>query len=246
MSNDYFPEGLKKYIDTIQERINSKELTEKEKEIIKKIAKDISKEEKTKRKRNYSKKKQKEVLTINQLSKFIENAKSIKEKLIIKTMFKCGLRVGELINFKISWINFEDALIRVQSNKKPIPWQPKNCSERELPIPKPLLIDLKQFIGNRRSGYIFQSRKKKNYRRYSEETIIRIINRISKIVLNKNTGSHIFRRTYASYLLANKMDVMSISKYLGHKHVRHTYVYLEQIPDRSTYEEVRNIDLMDV
>ena len=94
--------------------------------------------------------KQKEVLTINQCEQFIQSARTIQEKLMIEMMLMCGLRVSELINCQISWINFKDKLLYIQENKKPIDWKPKYCSIREVPLPDKLLIELKQFIGNRK------------------------------------------------------------------------------------------------
>ncbi|MFX0136736.1 MAG: tyrosine-type recombinase/integrase [Candidatus Hodarchaeota archaeon] len=188
--------------------------------------------------------KQKKVLTVNQCNKFIKNANTIQEKLMIRMMLKCGLRVSELINCQISWINFEDQLLYIQENKKPYEWVPKRDSIREVPISEELLIELKQFIVNRKKGYLFRSRKKTNYRRYNKDSIIRKINKIAKEVLGKNTGTHIFRRTYASHLLNEGNDLETIRKLLGHADLKTTFLYLKNIPDRNNYDKIRNMRIM--
>lgn len=191
--------------------------------------------------------KQKQVLTYNQCEKFIENAHTIQEKVMIRLFLKCGLRVSELVNSKIPWINFDDKLLYIQENKKPTYWMPKRDSIRELPIPDELLIELKQFIGNRKKGYLFRSRKKKGtYGRYNEDSVIRKINRIAIKVLGNTTGSHIFRRTYASNLLAEGIPLTNISKKLGHSDIRTTLLYLKDIPDRSADDKIRNMKIMKV
>ena len=190
--------------------------------------------------------KQKEVLTINQCEQFIKNAPTIQEKLMIELMLKCGLRVSELVNCKISWVNFDDKLLHIQENKKPIEWKPKYCSIREVPIPENLLIELKQFIGNRKNKFLFKSRKASNHNRYNKDTIIRKVNKISKQILGKNTGTHIFRRTYASYLLNNGNDLVTIQKLLGHADIKTTFLYLKNIPDRRNYDKIRNMDIMTI
>ena len=129
--------------------------------------------------------KQKEVLTINQCEQFIQSARTIQEKLMIEMMLMCGLRVSELINCQISWINFKDKLLYIQENKKPIDWKPKYCSIREVPLPEKLLIELKQFIGNRKKNYLFKSRKSSNYNRFNKDSIIKKINKISREILGK-------------------------------------------------------------
>lgn len=188
--------------------------------------------------------KQKTILTKNQMEEFIKNAKTIQEKLMIKCMLKLGFRVSELVNFKIEWINFIDKIVNIQLNHKPISWHPKYLSIREIPIPENLLIELNQFIGNKKKGYIFKSRKRSNHYRFNTDSIIRKINRISKKVLERNTGTHVFRRTYASYLSNSGHDLVQISKLLGHSDVKTTFLYLKDIPDRKNYDKTRNMEIM--
>lgn len=189
--------------------------------------------------------KQKKVLTYNQCESFIKNATTIQEKLMIKMMLKCGLRVSELINCKISWIDYDDRLLYIQENKKPNAWTPKRDSIREVPISDELITDLRQFIGTRKKGYLFRSRKKKtNSGRYNKDSVIRKINRISNIVMGENTGTHIFRRTYASTLLNEGNDLETIRKLLGHSDIKTTFLYLKNIPDRNNYEKIRNMKIM--
>lgn len=231
---DQSKEDLIKQIEKLKDIVVQKALTEDNKKVSKKTRK------------SHSDKKQKEVLTISQIRDFIDKSVSIQDKLMIKCMLKCGLRVSEVVNFTIEWINFKDNIIRIRSNIKPIKWEPKYCSERELPIPESLSIELKQFIGNRKKGYVFKSRKKSNYNRYNTDSIIHKINRLSREIIGHNTGTHIFRRTYASYLVSNKIDIVVISRYMGHSDVKHTFDYLKSIPDRSGYDEVRGIDIMNI
>ena len=190
--------------------------------------------------------KQKVALTISQVEAFIKNASSFQEELMIKCMVKMGMRVSELTNFKIEWINFQDKMIRIQKNNTPFKWEPKYCSERELPIPENLVLDLKKFINNRKTGYVFKSRKKSKSYKYNEESIIRKINTISKKVFGKNLGTHIFRRTYASYLNSTGHDIVKISKRLGHGDLKTTFLYLQDIPDRSDYDKTRDMEIMKV
>lgn len=178
------------------------------------------------------------------MEEFIIKANTIQEKLMIKCMLKLGLRVSELVNFKIEWINLKDKLIDLQINKKPIYWEPKRLSVRELPIPENLLIELNQFIGNRKKGYVFRSRKKINYYRYNEDSIIHKINRISREIFGENTGTHIFRRTYASYLLKKGYNLAQIQQLLGHSKIKTTFIYLKNIPDRRDYDGIRNMEIM--
>ena len=161
-------------------------------------------------------------------------------------MLKTGMRVSELVNFKVQWINSKDRMIHIQINRKPVYWEPKYCSIREIPVSENLITELKQFIGNRKTGYVFKSRKKSNSYRYNETSVIHKINRITKKLFDKNLGTHIFRRTYASFLLNEGHNLTQIKNRLGHGDIKTTSLYLQDIPDRRDYDKTRNMELMKI
>ncbi len=184
---------------------------------------------------------QKKVLSKNETKMLIENAPDIQTRMIIKTMVNTGFRVSELINFKISWILFEDNIIRIKENKEPIKFSPKYKSIREIPISSMFCLELKQFVRKRRRGYVFRSQRKKYPQRYTKQAIIGKINSISKKIFNGTVGSHILRRTYASNLLYGNINIKKIQELLGHKNLRTTFIYLQDIPHRGDYNEIRKI-----
>lgn len=200
--------------------------------------------------------KQKEVLTHKQLEMLIENADSFETQLIIITMVKTGMRVGELVNFKINWIIPGGLSIRIQSNKKPLAWEPKTqTSIRSIPIDEVLLKSLERHIGKRKKGYVFQSQKKRardesnnivrTFRKYNTRTINRRINDLSEKVFDKQIGTHIFRHTYASDLFREKgLDVNDMQKLLGHSSNKTTLLYLQSLPGFSSWDKVRQSRLM--
>ena len=58
--------------------------------------------------------KQRDILTKSEVLDLINNARSFKMQLVIETMVSTGMRVSELINFKINWINFKDRIIHIK------------------------------------------------------------------------------------------------------------------------------------
>lgn len=206
--------------------------------------------------------KQKEVLSLDQVENLINNAKTYQFQLIILTMVQTGMRVGEVVNLKISWINDANRSIRIQKNKKPIEWSPKRYSVRAVPITETLLNNLRKHIGKRTKGYLFQSQKTKTtitrngnkitqrtFRRYSYRSIIKIANKLFIQTLGykpQDESTHIFRHTYASRLLKDKIDLESIRKLLGHADIKTTLYYIRGLPDYNSWEQVRNVDVMDL
>ncbi|MFX1503463.1 MAG: tyrosine-type recombinase/integrase [Promethearchaeota archaeon] len=182
---------------------------------------------------------QKKVLSRSEENRLIESAPNNQTKLLIETMLKTGMRVSEICNFKIEWINFEDNQILIQKNTDPIEFDPKYGSGRELPISPMLSINLNQLIGKRKKGYVFRSQRKEYPQRYEPISIINKINSLCKKIFGKPLGSHIFRRTYASNLLYSGVNIKTIQKLLGHKHLTTTLVYLKDIPKRDDYDQIR-------
>lgn len=195
-----------------------------------------------------------EILTQNEIQKLINTCEivfkresQIKQfKLIINTFINTGMRDSELVNAKPIWLAMKDdnvGLIRIQNNEYPKKFIPKYLSAREVPIHPDLYCQLKEHIGSREGGYIFRSQNKKDFYRYNKKTVINAINKVSKEAFNKTIGTHIFRRTYASYLYSQFKDVTEIQKLMGHGKPEVTWKYIQKIPTRGNYGEIINMDI---
>ena len=192
-----------------------------------------------------------EVLTQEEIQELINGCNGRKSrdlKLIIKTFVNTGMRDSELINFKVNWILDSEnkdypGLIRIQSNDYPIKFTPKYVSEREIPINSALLEELKRFTGTRKGGYVFRSQKKSNQYRFNRNSIINKINFLSKNILNRTIGTHIFRRTFASYIYSEIRDITVVQKLMGHASPAITWRYIQKIPTRERYNEIINLNI---
>ena len=60
---------------------------------------------------------------------------------LIKTQLELGMRVGEICNAKVSWINLREGYISIESSNI---WSPKRNSVRIVPINKELKPILKR------------------------------------------------------------------------------------------------------
>lgn len=195
--------------------------------------------------------KQRDILTKSEVLDLINNARSFKMQLVIETMVSTGMRVSELINFKINWINFKDRIIHIKKNNEPIAWEPKRGSERRVPVNEDLLSKLKKFIKNRKTGYVFQSQKssvngRRTHHRYSYRSIIKKINNLTNKVLGKQTGSHILRATYTTYQLKDGMNILDVKKLLGHSSLKTTERYIGNLPNLHSFEKARASEIMNI
>lgn len=165
---------------------------------------------------------------------------------MIIVAIRTGMRVSELVNMKIDWINYIAGEIHIKKTDKPVKFEPKYCSERPIPIDDDLLEDLKDFIGERRGGYIFRSRKKSNFYRYETKSIINKFNKLGMEVIGETIGTHIFRRTFCSRLLSQGTLITTISTLMGHKSLDTTWKYIRHIPNYAEYEKVKKSEFMKI
>lgn len=195
-------------------------------------------------------KRSKFALSEKQRLELLEIAENTNDKhfAMIKTQLECGLRVGELVNLTIKNVNLQSKIVEigvVEDSKYTYAWHPKSTSsQRIVPITPEMVKILRRIIDKRREGYVFESRKadKKGIKRFTENTII---NQIDNYAVNcksiaKTIGSHVLRRTFASYLINDNQEIGKISKALGHASVKTTMIYLYDIQDIDGLDTIRN------
>jgi integrase/recombinase XerD len=168
-------------------------------------------------------------LTLIEIDKLISSIeKKSKNKLrniaIIETLYSCGLRVSELISLKISDLYFNESVIKVTG---------KGNKERFVPISKSAI----NYIDN----YVNKKRNFQKINKGSEDTLflnergsglsrvmIYIILDNLKIIadIKKKIGPHTLRHSFATHLLENGADLITIQNMLGHENIVTTERYL--------------------
>ncbi len=158
-----------------------------------------------------------EVLTKNEVQKLITAASNTKHRLIIETIYGCGLRVSEAAKLKKDDVRFEEGILFVR--------QGKGNKDRVVSLPSTLSKRLESYIllRNDENSYVFDSARRG---RLTEATIEKIVNKAASIAgIIKNVHPHILRHSYATHLLENGTDIHIIQKLLGHSDVRTTEMY---------------------
>lgn len=168
------------------------------------------------------------VLSTNEIDKIILQASLTKfgtrNQTMIEVMYSCGLRVSEVIEMKISNIFFDESLIKVLGKGK---------KERFVPlsgIAKKLLYN-----------YIKFERKESKFDKQSVD-IVFLNNRggkLSRIMLyniindaalaaeiTSKISPHTLRHSFATHLIENGADIISIQKMMGHENIVTTEKYL--------------------
>lgn len=141
--------------------------------------------------------------------------------LIIRMLYATGVRVSELINIKLSDINVSDRTIRIlgKGSKERIVVFGNNTQE----ILKLYLNDGRSKLDIKRSEYLFLN---KDGDRLSSRYIRKIINDIIiKASIDMHISPHMIRHTFATEMLNNGADLVSVKDLLGHENLSTTSIY---------------------
>ncbi|MGB5981851.1 MAG: site-specific tyrosine recombinase XerD [Nonlabens sp.] len=157
-----------------------------------------------------------------------------RNRVIIETLYSCGLRVSELIDLKISDLFFEEGFIKVTG---------KGNKQRFVPINQFTMKAINLYRNEIRnhmkvhpehSDTLFLNRRGKGLTR---AMIFHIIKELAiESNLGKSISPHTFRHSFATHLLENGADLRSIQMMLGHESITTTEIYMHV--DRTHLSEV--------
>ena len=144
-----------------------------------------------------------------------------RDRLIVELLFSTGIRVSELINIKLSDINFYNNEIKILG---------KGSKERIVIFNDTCREALNKFINDGRkklykelNEYLFVGR---NNGHISSKYIRDIINKIKvQAGVNGQISPHVFRHTFATDMLNNGADLVSVKDLLGHESLNTTSIY---------------------
>jgi integrase/recombinase XerD len=136
-------------------------------------------------------------------------------RLLVSVAIFTGLRIAELRNLKIEDIDYDQYQIKVV--------QGKGSKDRFVPAKNNLLIQIKDYVGDRKSGFLFV---KSNHTPFSVRGLQKKIEKIFIVCrFVKKLSAHSLRHTYASLLRRNGMQLQDIQILLGHSTIKTTEIY---------------------
>ena len=157
----------------------------------------------------------------------------IRDALILELLYVSGIRVSELVNIKISNIDFNNQKIKIigKGNKERIVMYGCKC--------KKLLNDYLKVRNNfikDDNEYLLLGVKGKQI---NDRMVRTIINNLAiKAGLNLKISPHTFRHTFATHMLNEGADLRSVQELLGHENLSTTTIYTHV-----TNERLRNVYL---
>lgn len=145
----------------------------------------------------------------------------IRDKAMLEVMYSSGLRVSELINLKLSQIDFENGIITLIG---------KGNKQRSIPIGEFALEYLEKYINEvrsksryRKSNYVFLNKDGSPLSRVYFWKQIKKYAEIAEI--DREISPHTLRHCFATHLLENGADLRMVQEMLGHSNIATTQIY---------------------
>lgn len=144
----------------------------------------------------------------------------IRDIAVIELLFATGMRISELCSLKPENIDLISGNIDIYG---------KGAKERKIQIGNPDVInalvsyqsEFSEYITY--SGYFFTNRLK---HRLSEQSVREMINKYAAIAgIDLHITPHMFRHSFATYLLEEDVDIRYIQQMLGHSSIQTTEIY---------------------
>lgn len=169
-----------------------------------------------------------DVLTVDEIDAMIDcidmnKAEGQRNRAIVEVLYGCGLRVSELVDFRISRIYSEDMYVVVEG---------KGSKQRVVPICQSTLDEINRYMDLRsevdiKPGFedvLFLNRRG---RKLTRVMIFYIIKNLAELAgINKVVSPHTLRHSFATHLLEGGANLRAIQEMLGHENIVTTEVYL--------------------
>ncbi len=168
---------------------------------------------------------------------------AVRDIAVIELLFATGLRISELCGLKREAVNLYDGEIRIHG---------KGDKERILQLTEKATISaLAEYESLfqaeiRRSEYFFLN---KYGHPLSDQSVRDMINRLAGAAsISMHITPHMFRHSFATYLVNQDVDIRCIQEMLGHSSIRTTeiYTHVDKAKQRNVLEAKNPRKLLDM
>lgn len=169
------------------------------------------------------------VLSRQEITAMMNAPLQFKQRVMIALLYGCGLRCGELRNLKLADVDLDRGVLFIR--------QSKGKKDRYVPLGKTLISILEKYIRIQKpkvwlfAGKCISSTGCSQYnfaKSLGQRSIQSLIKRSAQMAgVLKTISVHSLRHTYATHLLEDGVNIVTIRKLLGHSHISTTLIYLQ-------------------
>ena len=165
------------------------------------------------------------VLSKEEMWSMLNHAGSLKHKILLALLYSCGLRCSEVRNIRLRDIDFDRMQLHIVRGK--------GGKDRYVPLSPHLLRGIRRYMAVYKPqewllyGNLKGKLKSRGVKQYSVRGIQWMIKSICrKAGILKEVNVHSLRHTYATHLLEDGLDILTLQFLLGHTCLQTTMIYL--------------------
>ena len=157
------------------------------------------------------------VLNGDEVKALLKSCKLLKHRLIIGLCYGCGLRCSEVRNLRVADTDIVRGMVHVK--------QGKGSKDRCLPLGKMLCRGIAQYISAAHPGnYLFEGVDSQAMSQRGTQWVVG--EAVKRAGIRKEVHTHTLRHSYATHLLEQGVNILTIKELLGHANIETTMVYL--------------------
>lgn len=151
-----------------------------------------------------------------------------RDAVILEMLYATGIRVSELVGIEVEDIHLADKTIHIlgKGNKERIVYFNQATFNRL----KKYLADGRKILNQKQLSFLFLNQHGGQLTARGVEDILERI--IQKTSLNKHISPHMIRHSFATHLLNEGCDLLSVQQLLGHESLSATSIYTHVTTDR--------------
>jgi site-specific recombinase XerD len=158
------------------------------------------------------------ILNRSELKQLFKVPQLLKQRIVLALIYSAGLRGQEVINLKISDIDFERMTIHIR--------QSKYKKDRIVPLSPYMAKGLKKYL-KAENPYTWLFNGKHPGSQYSIRGLSWVMREnLKKTSITKKVNLHTLRHTYATHLLEEGLNIVTLKELLGHAEITTTMIYL--------------------
>jgi site-specific recombinase XerD len=159
-----------------------------------------------------------EILSGGELERLFAVVKNVKHRAVLMTAYGGGLRASEVVRLKVTDIQSDRMMIRVE--------QGKGMKDRYTLLSKRLLVELRNYWKIKRpSPWLFPGHSNQPMTRRMTYHIY--VTAVKKAGIKRKGGIHTLRHCFATHLLEAGENLRTIQLLMGHSSIRTTVRYLQ-------------------
>jgi site-specific recombinase XerD len=158
------------------------------------------------------------ILNRSELKELFNAPSLLKQRIVLTLIYSAGLRGQEVINLKIADVDFERKTIHIR--------QSKYKKDRIVPLSNYMAKGLKIYL-KAENPHIWLFNGKEPDGRYSVRGLSWVFREnLKKTSITKRVNLHSLRHSYATHLLEDGLNIVTVKELLGHAEIATTMIYL--------------------